>query len=53
MPTDILDRTLDRILAPAGYLLPGRHPLRHALTGSLRSAIATIRKREEAWKAGD
>jgi integrase len=51
--SDILDRTLDRILAPAGYLLPGRHPLRHALTGSLRSAILTIRKREEAWKAGD
>jgi hypothetical protein len=53
VPSDILDRTLDRILAPAGYLLPGRHPLRNALTGSLRSAIATIRKREEAWKAGD
>jgi integrase len=53
VPSDILDRTLDRILARAGYLLPGRHPLRNALTGSLRSAIATIRKREEAWKAGD
>ena len=53
VPSDILDRTLDRILAPAGHLLPARHPLRNALTGSLRSAIAAIRKREEAWKAGD
>ncbi|MDR3533369.1 MAG: hypothetical protein P4L90_22780 [Rhodopila sp.] len=53
VPSDILDRTLDRILAAAGYLLPGRHPLRNALIGSLRSAVATIRKREEAWKSGD
>jgi hypothetical protein len=53
VPGDILDRTLGRILVAAGYLLPGRHPLRAALAGTLRSAIATIRTREAEWKSGD
>ena len=52
VPADILNRTLDRILATAGYLLPSPHPLRTMLVGTLRTAIATIRQREEDWKAG-
>jgi hypothetical protein len=53
VPADIVTRTLDRLLFDAGHVLPARHPLRNALTGALRTAIAEIRRREEAWRAGD
>jgi integrase len=53
VPADVLTRTLDRLLFDAGHVLPARHPLRNALTGALRTAIAEIRRREDAWRAGD
>ena len=53
VPLDVLSRTLDRILTTAGRILPNPHPLRNALTGSLRNAIATIRAREAEWQSGD
>jgi len=43
VPIDVLNRTLDRILMTAGHVLPGRHPLRNALAGSLRTVIAIVR----------
>ena len=49
----ILSRTLDRILTPAGYVLPERHRMRVVLIGVLRNAINTIRTREDAWKNND
>jgi len=52
VPRDILDRTLDRLLAASGHLLPSRHPMRNVLGGALRTAISVIRQREEEWQNG-
>ncbi len=53
VPSDILNRTLDRILSEAGFVLPGTYRLRFTLVDALRRAITTIRLREVQWKAGD
>jgi integrase len=53
VPFDIQNRTLNRLLGSAGFVLPERHRLRTALLGPLRAAIDTIRRRENEWRAAD
>lgn len=53
VPSDVLNRTLNRILAEAGFVLPDAHRLRCTLLEALRQAITTIRLREQQWREGD
>lgn len=52
VPGDVIERTLDRLLLTAGYVLPQRHRLRSTLIDVLRQTIKTIRARHQEWKAG-